>query len=98
MRLDGQGKYGLLARGDAEYFLRLPKDGYVDWVWDVAAGFLCLKEAGGTMSDVYGNSIDFSDIGGEERRAKLPDHIKGIFGSNGGIFHDMLVKAYSKVE
>lgn len=98
MRLDGQGKYGLLARGDAEYFLRLPKDGYVDWVWDVAAGFLCLKEAGGTMSDVYGNSIDFSEIGGVERRAKLPDHIKGIFGSNGGIFHDELVTAYSKVE
>ena len=97
LRLDGQGKYGLLARGDAEYFLRLPTDGYVDWVWDVAAGFLVLKEAGGTMSDVYGNSIDFSEIG-VERRAKLPDHIKGIFGSNGDTFHEALVSAYAEVK
>ncbi|EED90110.1 bisphosphate nucleotidase, partial [Thalassiosira pseudonana CCMP1335] len=57
MRLDGQGKYGLLARGDAEYFVRLPKDGYVDWIWDVAAGYLILKEAGGIMTDVHGNCI-----------------------------------------
>ena len=97
IRLDGQGKYGLLARGDAEYFLRLPKDGYVDWVWDVAAGYLVLKEAGGEMSDVYGTPVDFSEIG-KERRAKLPNHIKGIFGSNGGMFHDELVRAYDEVE
>ena len=96
MRLDGQGKYGLLARGDAEYFLRLPKDGYVDWVWDVAAGFLCLTEAGGKMSDVNGNAIDFSEIG-KGRKAKLPEYVKGIFGSNGGTFHDELVKAYAEV-
>ena len=38
IRLDGQGKYGLLARGDSDCFLRLPKQGYVDYVWDVAAG------------------------------------------------------------
>jgi len=94
--MDGQGKYGLLARGDAEYFLRLPKDGYIDWIWDVAAGYLCLKEAGGKMSDVRGRGIDFSDIG-KGRKAKLPDHVKGIFGSNGGMFHDALVNAYAEV-
>ena len=97
MRLDGQGKYGLLARGDAEYFLRLPKAGYIDWVWDVAAGYLVLKEAGGTMTDVHGISIDFSEIG-VERRAKLPDHVKGILGSCGGVFHEALVDAHAKVE
>eukprot|EP00577_Skeletonema_sp_RCC1716_P027842 CAMPEP_0113396954 /NCGR_PEP_ID=MMETSP0013_2-20120614/14096_1 /TAXON_ID=2843 ORGANISM="Skeletonema costatum, Strain 1716" /NCGR_SAMPLE_ID=MMETSP0013_2 /ASSEMBLY_ACC=CAM_ASM_000158 /LENGTH=72 /DNA_ID=CAMNT_0000281453 /DNA_START=24 /DNA_END=238 /DNA_ORIENTATION=- /assembly_acc=CAM_ASM_000158 len=70
--MDGQGKYGLLARGDAEYFLRLPKDGYIDFIWDVAAGYLCLKEAGGKMSDSFGRRLDFSDIG-KERNAKLPD-------------------------
>jgi HAL2 family 3'(2'),5'-bisphosphate nucleotidase len=97
LRMDGQGKYGLLARGDAECFLRLPKGGYVDWVWDVAAGYLVLKEAGGQMTDVHGRSIDFSEIG-VERRAKLPDHVKGILGSCGGIFHEALVDAHRQVE
>ncbi|KAL7536784.1 hypothetical protein ACHAXR_007391 [Thalassiosira sp. AJA248-18] len=97
LRMDGQGKYGLLARGDAECFLRLPEEGYVDWVWDVAAGYLILKEAGGTMTDVHGKPIDFSEIG-VDRRAKLPDHVKGIFGSSGGVFHEALVDAHARVE
>ena len=98
IRLDGQGKYGLLARGgDVDCFLRLPKQGYVDWVWDVAAGYLVLTEAGGEMTDVFGQPIDFSEIGGTERRAKLPDHVRGIFGSCGGAFHKALVESYSKV-
>lgn len=98
LRMDGQGKYGLLARGDAECFLRLPKEGYVDWVWDVAAGYLVLEEAGGKMTDVLGREIDFSGIGGPDRRAKLPDHVKGILGSCGGVFHQALVDAYAELE
>ena len=93
-RLDGQGKYGILARGEAEYFLRLPKPGYVDWVWDVAAGYLVLKEAGGIMTDVNGNAIDFSGIG-VDRNAKLPESVQGLLGSCGGVFHDVLVNAYA---
>ena len=93
-RMDGQGKYGILARGEAEYFLRLPKPGYVDWVWDVAAGYLVLKEAGGMMTDVNGNAIDFSGIG-VDRNAKLPGSVQGLLGSCGGVFHDVLVNAYA---
>lgn len=94
---DGQGKYGILARGEAEYFLRLPKDGYRDWVWDVAAGYLILKEAGGLMTDVNGSHIDFSKIG-VDRMAKLPEDVKGLLGSCGGVFHDALVSAYASAE
>ena len=97
MRIDGQGKYGILARGEAECFVRLPKDGYIDWVWDVAAGFLVVKEAGGEVTNMLNQPIDFSDIGGEERTAKLPQHVKGIFGSCGGVFHKALVESYSRV-
>lgn len=96
-RLDGQGKYGLLARGEAEYFLRLPKSGYVDWVWDVAAGYLCLQEAGGAMTDVNGNEIDFTGIG-IDRMAKLPESVQGLLGSSGGKFHEALVNAYASAE
>ena len=56
-----------------------------------------LKEGGGEMTDVKGQQIDFSAIGGTERRAKLPDHVRGIFGSCGGAFHKALVDSYSKV-
>jgi 3'(2'), 5'-bisphosphate nucleotidase len=108
MRMDGQGKYGLLARGDAQIFVRLPKRGYVDWVWDVAPGYLVLTEAGGCVTDVNGRSIDLSGIGHrdglvvwdeeDERRAKLPDHVSGIVGSCGGMFHRALLDAYAMVE
>ncbi|KAL7472807.1 hypothetical protein ACHAXS_013205 [Conticribra weissflogii] len=98
LRMDGQVKYGLLARGEAQYFVRLPKEGYVDWIWDVAAGYVVLTEAGGRMTDVFGEEIDFSEIG-VEGKAKLPESVRGIFGSCGGVvFHDALVDAYSEVE
>ena len=42
-RMDSQVKYGVLARGGAEVFLRLPKAGYVEWIWDHAAGSKCSK-------------------------------------------------------
>lgn len=93
LRMDGQGKYGLLAGGRAEYFCRLPKDGYVDWVWDVAAGYVVLTEAGGTLTDVNGQDIDFTGVG-LDGNAKLPEHVRGLIGSNGGVFHETLVKAY----
>ncbi|KAL3804820.1 hypothetical protein HJC23_006592 [Cyclotella cryptica] len=96
-RMDGQGKYGILARGEAEYFLRLPKPDYRDWVWDVAAGYLILTEAGGKMTDVNGENIDFSGIG-VDRMAKLSEDVKGLLGSCGGIFHDTLLSAYASVK
>ena len=105
VRMDGQGKYGLLARGDAECFLRLPREGYVDWVWDVAAGYLVLTEAGGEVTDVAGLPIDFSEIGapqgvfpgGGRRRAKLPDSVRGIVGSCGGALHRALLDAHAEI-
>ena len=105
VRMDGQGKYGLLARGDAECFLRLPREGYVDWVWDVAAGYLVLTEAGGEVTDVSGLPIDFSEIGtpqggpgGGRRRAKLPDSVRGIVGSCGGALHRALLDAHAEIQ
>ena len=106
VRMDGQGKYGLLARGDAECFLRLPREGYVDWVWDVAAGYLVLTEAGGEVTDVAGLPIDFSEIGapqqggspgGGRRRGKLPDSVQGIVGSCGGALHRALLDAHAEI-
>lgn len=91
-RMDSQCKYGVIARGGAEFFLRLPKSGYVEWIWDSAPGSVVLEEAGGRLTDIDGNQIDFS-LG-----AKLSDKVRGIAGSNGGQFHKQLIEAFKEQE
>jgi 3'(2'), 5'-bisphosphate nucleotidase len=60
LRLDSQAKYAVVARGDASIYLRLPRGGYVENVWDHAAGSLIVTEAGGRVSDVQGRPLDFT--------------------------------------
>jgi 3'(2'), 5'-bisphosphate nucleotidase len=59
LRLDSQAKYGLVARGDASIYLRIPRGGYVENVWDHAAGSIVVTEAGGTVTDIDGLPLDF---------------------------------------
>ena len=48
LRLDSQAKYAVVARGEAEIYLRLPaKFGYKEKIWDHAGGVLLVEEAGG---------------------------------------------------
>mmetsp|Transcript_8640 Transcript_8640/g.24270 ORF Transcript_8640/g.24270 Transcript_8640/m.24270 type:complete len:520 (+) Transcript_8640:163-1722(+) len=91
-RMDSQAKHGVLARGGAEIFVRLPKPGYVEWVWDHAAGFVVIEEAGGRLTSIDGQEIDFS-LG-----AKLSPSVRGIAMTNGGIFHDRLLSAFKEQE
>ncbi len=59
-RLDSQCKYSLVARGQADGYLRLPTSKtYVEKIWDHAAGMCIATEAGAIVSDVNGNSLDF---------------------------------------
>ncbi|MFK7959678.1 MAG: inositol monophosphatase family protein [Phycisphaerales bacterium] len=61
VRLDSQCKYAVVARGQADAYLRLPtRPGYVEKIWDHAAGMLVATEAGATVSDVTGQALDFS--------------------------------------
>lgn len=60
MRLDGQGKYAVVARGQADVYLRLPKkSGYVERIWDHAAGALIAIEGGCGVTDIAGRELDF---------------------------------------
>jgi 3'(2'), 5'-bisphosphate nucleotidase len=60
VNLDSQAKYCALAKGDAEIYLRLPKDpNYREKIWDHAAGYLLVKESGGLVTDIYGKDLDF---------------------------------------
>ncbi|REJ83298.1 MAG: 3'(2'),5'-bisphosphate nucleotidase [Planctomycetota bacterium] len=61
VRLDSQAKYAVVARGEADIYLRLPtRADYVERIWDHAAGVLVVEEAGGRATDVSGKPLDFS--------------------------------------
>ena len=52
-RLDSQCKYSLVARGQADGYLRLPTSKtYVEKIWDHAAGVLVVTEAGGRVTTI----------------------------------------------
>lgn len=61
VRLDSQAKYCSIARGAGDIYLRLPvKKDYQEKIWDHAAGDIIVREAGGQVTDIYGNRLDFT--------------------------------------
>lgn len=60
-RLDSQTKYAVVARGQADAYLRLPTSySYVEKIWDHAAGKIVAEEAGAIVTDIEGQPLDFS--------------------------------------
>lgn len=60
-RMDSQCKYAAVSRGQASVYLRLPtRPGYEEKIWDHAAGYIVLLEAGGRIADTFGKPLDFS--------------------------------------
>jgi 3'(2'), 5'-bisphosphate nucleotidase len=58
--LDSQSKYAVVARGQADAYLRMPPSpDYVEWIWDHAAGSLIATEAGCRVTDLAGQPLDF---------------------------------------
>lgn len=84
IRIDGQGKYGLVACGAAHVYMRLPRPGYIENIWDHAAGACIIEAAGGKVSDLDGNPLDFS-LG-----ASLGAEVTGIVATNGQLHDDVL--------
>jgi 3'(2'), 5'-bisphosphate nucleotidase len=61
LRLDSQAKYAAVASGMASAYVRLPtRADYRERIWDHAAGMLLVQEAGGCVTDVAGDPLDFS--------------------------------------
>ncbi|MEN8223348.1 MAG: 3'(2'),5'-bisphosphate nucleotidase [Acidobacteriota bacterium] len=63
VQLDSQVKYGIVASGNAEIYLRIPNPkspDYKEKIWDHAAGSIIVEEAGGVVTDINGKSLDFS--------------------------------------
>lgn len=60
-RLDSQCKYAVVARGQADVYLRLPtQPGYVERIWDHAAGMIVAEGAGVIVTDIDDRPLDFS--------------------------------------
>ncbi len=86
VRMDSQCKYAALARGDADIYLRLPtRPGYEEKIWDHAAGCLIMEEAGGTVTDIHGQRLDFS-------AGRTLKHNRGVVATNGR-WHDQVIAA-----
>jgi 3'(2'), 5'-bisphosphate nucleotidase len=60
VRMDSQAKYGSIARGAGDIYLRLPvSKSYEEKIWDHAAGVVIVQEAGGEVTDAWGKPLDF---------------------------------------
>ena len=89
-RIDSQCKYAAIARGDASIYLRLPtRKDYREKIWDHAAGKLVVEEAGGRVTDVEGNALDFS-------HGRTLDANRGVVATCGPI-HDRVIEVVRKV-
>ena len=61
IQIDSQAKYGLVARGEASVYMRLPNPrtpNYRECIWDHAAGIIVVEEAGGKVTDMHGQSLN----------------------------------------
>ncbi|NJL31630.1 MAG: hypothetical protein HC898_08365 [Phycisphaerales bacterium] len=61
LRMDSQAKYGCVALDRAGIYLKFPPDAQrLENIWDHAAGSIVVEEAGGIVTDMAGQKLDFS--------------------------------------
>jgi HAL2 family 3'(2'),5'-bisphosphate nucleotidase len=86
LRMDSQAKYAVVARGEADIYLRLPtRADYREKIWDHAAGALIVAEAGGVVTDITGRPLEFNH--GRELTAN-----RGVIVTNGRL-HSQVIEA-----
>lgn len=88
VRMDSQAKYGIVSRGEASLYIRLPNPAYPDYrecIWDHAAGMIVVQEAGGTVTDANGAPLNFLT-------GKRMHENRGIVATNGKL-HQRVLKA-----
>jgi 3'(2'), 5'-bisphosphate nucleotidase len=90
LRIDSQCKYAILARGEVDVYLRLPTEAdYEEKTWDHAAGWIIVKEAGGEVSDIRGQPLDFS-------LGRTLGRNRGVVATNGRL-HPRVIAAVGRV-
>ncbi|HXZ84454.1 MAG TPA: inositol monophosphatase family protein, partial [Myxococcota bacterium] len=90
VQLDSQAKYAVVARRQADAYLRMPtRPGWVERIWDHAAGWLIAREAGARVTDIRGAELDFGRGRGLE--ANL-----GVIAAEPGL-HARLIRAIDEL-
>ncbi len=90
VRMDSQAKYGSIARGAGDLYLRLPvRKDYVEKIWDHAAGDLIVREAGGLVTDAEGRTLDFG-------RGRTLQGNKGVVAAPAGV-HGVVLEIVKEV-
>ena len=87
VRMDSQAKYGIVSRGEASLYIRLPNPAYPDYrecIWDHAAGLIVVEEAGGTVTDANGAPLNFLT-------GKRMHENRGIIATNGKLHQHVLM-------
>jgi 3'(2'), 5'-bisphosphate nucleotidase len=90
--MDSQAKYALLAAGRGDLLFRLLSPDRLDYkekIWDQAAGSLIVEEAGGRITDLYGERLDFTT-------GRLLANNTGVLASNGNL-HEKALEALREV-
>lgn len=83
VNLDSQVKYCVLAKGQADIYLRLPiSQTYREKIWDHAAGNILIYESGGQVGDITGAPLDF----GKGRHLDS----KGVIAANSKVFDNVI--------
>ena len=90
IKMDSMAKYGIVASGDAEVYLRMPREGYVEKIWDHAPGQAIIEAAGGKVSDLDGKPLDYTCGRGFENN-------RGVIATN-GLLHSDVLRAIEKLD
>ncbi len=92
VRYDSQVKYGIIAEGAAEVYLRpRSRPDYRENIWDHVAGVIVAQEAGGLVTDTDGKPLDFT-LG-----TKLTEN-RGVLATAGRAVTDAVVAGIAAAE
>lgn len=90
VRIDSQAKYAMVARGEGEVYLRLPRgEEYREKIWDHAAGALVVSEAGGHVTDIFGRPLEFT-------HGRTLQSNRGVIATN-CIVHTRIIQALTEI-
>ncbi|KAK7319624.1 hypothetical protein RJT34_04347 [Clitoria ternatea] len=85
LKVQNMMKYAAIACGDAEVFMKFPRAGYKEKIWDHAAGAIIIQEAGGVVTDARGSPLDFS------KGLYLERLDRGIVACVGATLHEKII-------